>query len=380
MRVVDGRWHLETAAGTQDEVDVVIAATGVLHHPAVPRHRGPRRPSRARCFHSARWDHDVPLDGPRVGVDRHRLDRRADHARPSSTGSRAELFQRTAQWIMPQENPAYTDEEQADVPDDPDTPGRDARQRSAMFGGLRQRRGRRRLAEHADDRGGRAWPTSSRTSATPCCASGCAPTTARRASGSIVSADFYEAIQEPERRARHRPDRADRAGGRAHRRRPLHELDVLVLATGFQADAFMRPMARDRAGRPHAGRGVGRRARTRTCRSRSPSSRTSSCSTAPTARSATSRSSRSPSCRSAYILQLVERSCAARRREISAPAQTATGRVRASPREEAPEDDLGHGLSELVPRRPGRAGDVAVAVRPLPGRDGRPRPSAYDRV
>ena len=32
----DGRWHLETAAGHHDEVDVVIAATGVLHHPRYP--------------------------------------------------------------------------------------------------------------------------------------------------------------------------------------------------------------------------------------------------------------------------------------------------------------------------------------------------------
>src|SRR5580700_1175715 len=29
----DGTWHLLTASGHRDEVDVVIAATGVLHHP-----------------------------------------------------------------------------------------------------------------------------------------------------------------------------------------------------------------------------------------------------------------------------------------------------------------------------------------------------------
>ena len=33
---IDGRWHLETATGTRDEVDIVIAATGVLHHPQLP--------------------------------------------------------------------------------------------------------------------------------------------------------------------------------------------------------------------------------------------------------------------------------------------------------------------------------------------------------
>ena len=32
----DGRWQLETKSGRRDEVDVVIAATGVLHHPKLP--------------------------------------------------------------------------------------------------------------------------------------------------------------------------------------------------------------------------------------------------------------------------------------------------------------------------------------------------------
>ena len=32
----NGRWRLDTASGHRDEVDVVIAATGVLHHPRYP--------------------------------------------------------------------------------------------------------------------------------------------------------------------------------------------------------------------------------------------------------------------------------------------------------------------------------------------------------
>src|SRR6185436_18892726 len=38
--LVDGRWQLETANGLRDEVDVVIAATGVLHHPNIPDFEG----------------------------------------------------------------------------------------------------------------------------------------------------------------------------------------------------------------------------------------------------------------------------------------------------------------------------------------------------
>src|SRR5437660_4543399 len=32
----NGRWQLTTASGHRDDVDVVIAATGVLHHPKYP--------------------------------------------------------------------------------------------------------------------------------------------------------------------------------------------------------------------------------------------------------------------------------------------------------------------------------------------------------
>ena len=78
----------------------------MLHHPRYPDIDGLDDFAGA-CFHSARWDHDVDIDGARVGV--------------VGTGSTAvqitgaivdrvahlSLFQRTAQWIAPQENPAY---------------------------------------------------------------------------------------------------------------------------------------------------------------------------------------------------------------------------------------------------------------------------------
>ncbi|MCG8689880.1 MAG: NAD(P)/FAD-dependent oxidoreductase, partial [Minwuiales bacterium] len=63
----DGRWHLETGDGTKDVADVVIAATGVLHHPVYPDIEG-LDSFEGACFHSARWDHSVPLDGQRVGI------------------------------------------------------------------------------------------------------------------------------------------------------------------------------------------------------------------------------------------------------------------------------------------------------------------------
>ena len=58
----------------------------------------------------------------------------------------------------------------------------------------------------------------------------------------IVSPDFYEAIQQPNAAlVTEGIERIERGGVRTVDG-TLHELDVLVLATGFCADSFMRPM------------------------------------------------------------------------------------------------------------------------------------------
>jgi len=36
LEFIGGRWKVATAGGDEDEADVVIAATGVLHHPSYP--------------------------------------------------------------------------------------------------------------------------------------------------------------------------------------------------------------------------------------------------------------------------------------------------------------------------------------------------------
>ena len=113
-RFSGGDWHITTAAGYHDEFDAVIAATGVLHHPKFPEIEG-LETFAGRMFHSARWDHNAVIDGARVGI--------------IGTGSTAvqivsaivervgklSLFQRTAEWVMPQENPEYSDEERDEL-------------------------------------------------------------------------------------------------------------------------------------------------------------------------------------------------------------------------------------------------------------------------
>ena len=63
----------------------------------------------------------MPLDGARVGVIGTGLDRGADHrrARAARAGHYC-LFQRTAQWVLPQANNAYSEEERARYASDPE--------------------------------------------------------------------------------------------------------------------------------------------------------------------------------------------------------------------------------------------------------------------
>jgi cation diffusion facilitator CzcD-associated flavoprotein CzcO len=239
-RFVDGRWMVETASGHRDEVDVVLAATGVLHHPRVPDFAGLDE-FRGAWFHSARWDHSVDLEGARVGV--------------VGTGStavqivsavvhrvaRLSLFQRTAQWVMPQENPAYSDADRARYRDDPARLVEQHRDLAEAFGLFAN------AVVDADSPGihliEEACLANLEDNVTdPELRERLRPDYRAACKRLVISPDFYTAIQRPnaelvtERIERVEPDGVRTADGR------LHELDVLVLATGFHADAFMRPM------------------------------------------------------------------------------------------------------------------------------------------
>jgi cation diffusion facilitator CzcD-associated flavoprotein CzcO len=106
-RWVDGHWRLRTKAGHEADYDFIVSACGGINQPKLPDI--PDRDSFAgSAFHSAAWDHDVPLAGRRIGV-----------IGTGSTGvqiTRAlapiagayKLFQRTPQWILPLPNRRYS--------------------------------------------------------------------------------------------------------------------------------------------------------------------------------------------------------------------------------------------------------------------------------
>lgn len=95
-----GRWRLRTADGVEDEGDVLVSATGALHHPRYPDIPG-LRDFAGPCFHTARWDHTVDLRGKRVGVIG--TGSTASQVVPGIVDkvARVHLFQRTPQWVLP---------------------------------------------------------------------------------------------------------------------------------------------------------------------------------------------------------------------------------------------------------------------------------------
>ncbi len=236
----NGTWVLETANGHRDEVDVVIAATGVLHHPRIPDIDG-LDTFEGACFHSSRWDHAVPIDGARVGV--------------IGTGSTAtqivsaivdrvaelSLFQRTAQWIFPQENPAYSDDEKAAYRENPEELAGLHAHLSQLFGTFAN------AVVDADSPGMKLIEEGCRTNLEnsvrdPELRERLRPEYRAACKRLVISPDFYEAIQQPNAELVTAPIARVEPQGVRTRDDRLHELDVLVLATGFQADAFMRPM------------------------------------------------------------------------------------------------------------------------------------------
>jgi cation diffusion facilitator CzcD-associated flavoprotein CzcO len=236
----DGRWHLSAKDGATDVVDFVICATGVLHHPAWPDIPG-LSDFKGACFHSARWDHSVALDGKRVGIVG--TGSTAIQIVPAIVDrvSRLTLFQRTAQWVLPLANPAYSEDEKAMYLASPER-----LKQSYEFWAKRfvDTFARAVVGDHdelqkiedacranlEDNVGDPAL----RAKLTPHYRAAC-----KRL---IMSDTFYPAIQKPNAELiTEAIERVEPSGVRT-RDGKLHELDVLVLATGFDAHAFVRPM------------------------------------------------------------------------------------------------------------------------------------------
>ena len=244
---LDGRWQIRTSGGVEDQADVVIAATGVLHHPNRADIPGLDTFGGA-CFHSAEWNHSVALDNKRIGV--------------IGTGSTAiqittalvdrvasyKLFQRTAQWVFPLENTAYTSAERAAFAQDPEKI-QDLRHELEGFFDTFSTAVIDADSPQMQEIEAACLANLEDNVRDPILREQLRPNYRAACKRLILSPNFYEAIQHANAELIVPGIETVEPGGIRTQDGTLHELDVLVLATGFRADRFIRPtVVRGRGG------------------------------------------------------------------------------------------------------------------------------------
>ncbi len=235
-------WLVRAKSGREWRADVVIAATGVLHHRRMPDIPGLEH-FEGHCFHTSRWDHTVELADKRIGVIGNGSTGVQIISALAGEVARLSHFQRTPQWIMPVENPAFTEEQRAAFRTNP-----------ALMEMVRNDptyvESVRRFTEAV------ANPDSPEMAeieavvaanleegvADPVLRDKLRPTYRAACKRLIFSPDYYQAIQRERTELVTESIERVEAGGIRTKDGKLHELDVIALATGFHADKFMRPM------------------------------------------------------------------------------------------------------------------------------------------
>ncbi|MGS2810008.1 flavin-containing monooxygenase [Nocardia sp. MW-W600-9] len=234
-----GEWVVRVADGEEFRVRALVAATGQLSRPAVPAIEGIDDFAGA-MFHSATWDHDYDLDGKRVAVIGTGASAIQFVPRVAQRAARLELFQREAAHVIPKPDYAYSALAHTALRR---VPGLLALSRAATYLALEprafaftkfpqamalvQRRFERYLAAQVPD-------AALRERLTPATKIGC-----KRI---LISNDYYQALNRPnvdvvtESITRIEPTGLRTADG------VLHEVDALLLGTGFQANEFLAPM------------------------------------------------------------------------------------------------------------------------------------------
>ncbi|MDT9592159.1 NAD(P)/FAD-dependent oxidoreductase [Nocardioides zeae] len=239
----DGAWAITTSDGRSDVVDVVVAATGFLRVPRRPAVPGAESFA-GRSFHSSEWDHSLDLD-----------DRSVRYAVVGTGSSGVQIttalgergldvtqFVRSPQWMQVKPNPRYTvweklvmripplarryDRKMAELrvrTDGNETwrlvPGPDREEMNRRF--------RDMLRTEIPDPELRARFTPEETLGVKRIAK---------------TPNYYRVVQQPNVTPVFSGITQIEPTGLVDDDGVLHEVDVIVWATGFDAHAYMRPM------------------------------------------------------------------------------------------------------------------------------------------
>lgn len=238
-RWANDHWEIDFTDGSSRQADIVVSATGVLHRPSYPNIDGIDNFAGA-CFHSARWDHRVELKGKRIGIIGAGSTSVQIVTELVSRVDKVSIFQRTPQWIAPTPDKEYSNSFKATLRWIPGLNRLVYHMLRRFFEYLAANAvikpgwQRKRIADSCRDNLATVRDPELRAKLTPDYEPMC-----KRL---IMSEGFYEAVQSPNCELVTENIERVEPGGLRTTDGTLHELDVLVLATGFDPLAFMRPM------------------------------------------------------------------------------------------------------------------------------------------
>ena len=235
----DGGWVVTTPAGVES-FDVLVTATGVLRIPRYPDIEG-LATFEGPMFHTSRWDHSVSLPDKRIGVIGTGSTGVQITAELGGNVKELKVFQRTAQWICPWPNLSVSAGTKAALRRWPLLNsfgywfwGNFVR---LLFGVAPIRPGWQRWLYQTQCRWNLRLSVRDRTLRAKL-----TPQDQPMCKRMIFAGHYYRAVQKPGVDIVTDAIARVEAGGVVTVDGTLHELDLLVLATGFDAHAYVRPL------------------------------------------------------------------------------------------------------------------------------------------
>ena len=239
MAYLGPKWRLKADGHEEQIFDFIISATGILHHPQYPDIKGIDS-FQGDMFHTARWDDSVSLKGKRVGIIGTGSTSAQIVGAVTKTVKHMSVFQRTPHWIAPLPQKKYSLLWKKILKTcpwmHPHLSNFYKRHMLSSFakatvGDVKEQRKieqacLKTLAKDVPD-------SALRVKLTPSYKATC-----KRL---IFCSDFYPAISRDNAELVTESIEGIEPGGIRTKDGRLHELDVLIIATGFKVSEFMLP-------------------------------------------------------------------------------------------------------------------------------------------
>lgn len=235
-----GLWRVRTDEGEELEAEVLASGVGQLHKPYLPDLPGLGSFQGVR-FHSARWRHDVPLAGRRVGVIGNAASAIQFIPQIAPEVEQLTVFQRTPNWMIPRGDRPYGPVEKwllAHVP------GLAKLYRLWIWGRAELLlfpavRGHRRMSRLLEKQARQYMETHIQDPAMREALTPDYPVGGKRV---LISDDYYPALTRENVQLETEGIERVTEDGVVTRDGRHHPLDVLILATGFDTTHFVSPM------------------------------------------------------------------------------------------------------------------------------------------